>query len=78
MGQVSKKITVEQGLLSLVIDKVHEDDLPIDITTGKKSTDYNGDTQVDVLFEYKEEDKMLFTRVLSECINQYNNIPTKR
>jgi hypothetical protein len=78
MGMVNKKVTIEKGLLSLIIDKVHEDGNPIAITTGKKSTDFNGDTQVDVLFEFEEGDKLIFNQVLNECINQYNNIPARR
>jgi hypothetical protein len=72
------KCTVELGVLNLMIERVHEDNLPIEIVTGHRIVDYNGDTQVDVMFEYAEEYGGMFRALLAECMNLYTNLPNDR
>lgn len=66
------KYTMINPILSLLINRVHEDNLPIHITTGKLEKDYNGDVQVDVLVECEDCDVELWHRVLTESIEAYS------
>lgn len=67
-----EKDTMNNNILSILIDRIHEDNLPINLTTGKKQKDYNGDVQVDVLVECDDCDVELWHRVLAESIETYS------
>lgn len=67
-----EKYTMNNNILSILIDRIHEEDLPINITTGNKQKDYNGDVQVDVLVECDDCDVELWHRVLNESVKTYS------
>lgn len=67
-----EKYTMNNNILSILIDRIHEDNLPINITTGKREKDYNGDVQVDVLVECDDCDVELWHRVLAKSIETYS------
>lgn len=69
--QCEKRMSIYIGFLNHMIEKAHEEALPITITTGRQQTDCNGDVQVEVLIEYAETDKWIFTKFLNEAINEY-------
>lgn len=56
-------------LLSALIEKVHEENIPVNITTGKSFIDYNGDKQVDVFMEYDDKNATLINEVICNSIN---------
>lgn len=60
---------MHKRLLDALIETVHEDDVPMNITTGASSVDCNGDRQVDVLLEYDDKDAALINAVISNTIN---------
>lgn len=62
------KFTMSKELASVVIERVHEENLPISIYKGKEAVDENGDRQVDVLLEC--EDMELVNQILSEELNK--------
>lgn len=67
-----EKYTMNNSILSILIDRVHEEGLPINLTTGNKQKDYNGDVQVDVLVECEDCDVELWHRLLADSINTYS------
>jgi hypothetical protein len=54
-----------------MVEKIKEEDLPISVTTGRITEDYNGDKQIEVLFEYQAEDKMIFSKALDDVFNNF-------
>ncbi len=61
-----KKMQMNTKLASIIIDRIHEENLPITISTGEKLDD----EMIDVLVESDEEG--LFSQLLNETIN--NNL----
>lgn len=61
-----KKMQMNTKLASIIIDLIHEENLPITISTGEKLDD----EMIDVLVESDEEG--LFSTLLNETIN--NNL----
>ncbi len=66
---MKKNLVMHGKLLSAFIAKVHEDNIPVNVTTGKHLVDYNGDKQVDVLLEYDDKDSELINKVMCNSIN---------
>lgn len=66
-----KKCTVNLKLMNAMVEKIKEEDLPISVTTGRITEDYNGDKQIEVLFEYQTEDKMIFSKALDDVFNNF-------
>lgn len=64
------KYTMNNSILSILVNRIHEEDLPINITTGKREKDENGDVQVEVLVECEDCDVELWHRVLAESIQK--------
>ena len=67
----SDKVEMNKGLLEAWFEAVHENDLPVNIQTGKEFDDCNGDRTVEVLMEYDEIDKMLVMEALNATINEW-------
>ena len=61
------KYTMNKRLAAQLINRVHEDNLPITIHEGNERFDANGDRMVDVLIDY--EDPFLVNDVLTDIIN---------
>lgn len=64
------KYTMNNSILSILVNRIHEEDLPINITTGKRKKNENGDVQVEVLVECEDCDVELWHRVLAESIQK--------
>lgn len=66
---MEKNFVMHGKLLSALIEKVHEENIPVNITTGKSFIDYNGDKQVDVFMEYDDKNATLINEVICNSIN---------
>ena len=58
---------MNKRIAAQLINRVHEDNLPITIHEGNEHFDGNGDRMVDVLIDY--EDPFLVNDVLTDIIN---------
>lgn len=67
----SDKVEMNKGLLEAWLEAVHENDLPVNIQTGKEFDDCNGYRTVEVLMGYDESDKMLVMGALNATINEW-------
>jgi hypothetical protein len=65
-------MTMFIGFVNHIIEKAHEEALPITITTGRQRTDCNGDMQVDVLIEYAESDKWIVAKFMNEAMEEFD------
>lgn len=66
---MKKNFVMHEKLLSALIEKVHEENIPVNITTGKSFIDYNGDKQIDVFMEYDDKNATLIDEVICNSIN---------
>ena len=64
---MERKYTIPKKTAALLINKVHEDDLPITVHEGNERVEPNGDRMVDVLLDY--DDPFLVNDVLTDIIN---------
>lgn len=64
---MERKYTMNKRLAAQLINRVHEDNLPITIHEGNEHFDGNGDRMVDVLIDY--DDLFLVNDVLTDIIN---------
>ena len=64
---MERKYTIPKKTAALLINKVHEDDLPITVHEGYERVEPNGDRLVDVLLDY--DDPFLVNDVLTDIIN---------
>ena len=64
---MERKYTMNKRLAAQLINRVHEDNLPITIHEGNEMFDANGDRMVDVLID--DEDPFLVNDVLTDIIN---------
>ncbi len=64
---MERKYTIPKKTAALLINKVHEDDLPITVHEGNERVEPNGDRLVDVLLDY--DDPFLVNDVLTDIIN---------
>ena len=64
---MERKYTIPKKTAALLINKVHEDDLPITVHEGNERVEPNGDRLVDVLLVY--DDPFLVNDVLTDIIN---------
>ena len=59
-------------LVDALINRIQEDNLPIEVHQGEEYTDCHGDRQVNVLLEY--DDPNLVNVVLTDTINMTYNL----
>lgn len=64
---MERKYTIPKKTAALLINKVHEDDLPITVHEGNERVEPNGDRLVDVLLDY--DVPFLVNDVLTDIIN---------
>ena len=64
---MERKYTMNKKIAAQLINRVHEDNLPITIHEGNEHFDGNGDRMVDVLIDY--EDPFLVNDVLTDITN---------
>ena len=64
---MERKYTMNKKIAAQLINRVHEDNLPITIHEGNEHFDGNGDRMVDVLIDY--DDPFLVNDVLTDIIN---------
>lgn len=64
---MERKYTIPKKTAALLINKIHEDDLPITVHEGNERVEPNGDRLVDVLLDY--DDPFLVNDVLTDIIN---------
>ena len=65
--RMKRKYTMIKKLAAILINRVHEENLPITIHEGNEKIDGNGDKMVDVLLDY--DDPFLMNDVLTDIIN---------
>ena len=64
---MERKYTINKKIAAQLINRVHEENLPITIHEGNERVEANGDRQVDVLIDY--EDPFLVNDVLADIMN---------
>lgn len=64
---MERKYTIPKKTAALLINKVHEDDLPITVHEGNERVEPNGDRLVDVLLDY--DDPFLMNDVLTDILD---------
>lgn len=65
--RMERKYTMNKKLAAILINRVHEENLPITIHEGNEKIDGNGDKMVDVLLDY--DDPFLMNDVLTDIVN---------
>ena len=65
--KMERKYTMNKRIAAQLINRVHEENLPITIHEGNERFDANGDRMVDILIDY--EDPFLVNDVLTDIIN---------
>ena len=65
---MERKYTMIKPLAAVLISRIHEENLPIEVHEGNERIDCHGDRQVDVLLVY--EDQSLLRRLIDDCINK--------
>ena len=65
--RMERKYTMNKKLAAILINRVHEEKLPITIHEGNEKIDGNGDKMVEVLLDY--DDPFLMNDVLTDIIN---------
>lgn len=73
---IRKKITMHSKVSNILMELVHEENLPVNIETGPKHIDCNGDKQIDVLLEYEEKDADCVNEALTRAVNEAANLIT--
>ena len=66
--KMERKYTMNKRIAAQLINRVHEENLPIAIHEGNEKIDANGDRMVDVLLDY--DDPFLVNDVLTDIINK--------
>lgn len=69
---MERKYTMNKKLAAILINRVHEENLPIEVHEGNEQVDCHADRQVDVLLVYEDPD--LVNDVLSDTINTTFNL----
>ena len=64
---MERKYMMNKRMAAILINRVHEENLPITIHEGNEQIDGNGDRLVDVLLDY--DDPFLVNDVLTDIIN---------
>lgn len=64
---MERKYTIPKKLASLLINKVHEENLPISVHEGNEKVEANGDRFVDVLLDY--DDPFIVNDLLTDVMN---------
>ena len=64
---MERKYTINKKIAAILINRVHEENLPITVHEGNERIDVNGDRLVDVLLDY--DDPFLVNDVLSDLFN---------
>ena len=63
------QVEINNKVLEILLDIIHEEDLPINADIGERLTDYNGNISTNVLFDYSPESAALFNEVMCRAIN---------
>ncbi len=66
---MERKYTMRKTLAAAIINRIHEENLPIEVHEGNEQVDCHGDKQVDILLVYDNPD--LVNNVISDTINEY-------
>lgn len=65
---MERKYTMYKPYAAAVINRIHEENLPIEVHEGNEQIDCHGDRQVDVLLIYEDPD--LVNDVLTDVMNK--------
>lgn len=66
---MERKYTMYKPLAAALINRIHEENLPIEVHEGNEQLDCHGDRQVDVLLVYDDPD--LVNDVLCDLMNSF-------
>lgn len=69
---MERKYTMYNPYAAAVINRIHEDNLPIEVHEGNEQLDCHGDRQVDILLVYDDPD--LVNDVLTDVMNKTFNL----
>ena len=63
---MERKYTINKKIAAILINRVHEENLPITVHEGNEKIDVNGDRLVDVLLDY--DDPFLVDDILTDLM----------
>ena len=69
---MERKYTMIKPIAAALINRVHEENLPIEVHEGNEQIDCHGDRQVDILLVYEDQD--LVRNLIDDCINKTYNL----
>lgn len=71
---IRENFSMHSKVLERFTETAYDTAVPVNIEIGARHKDFNGDTQVDVLLEYEEQDRECVSKVLGDAINDYISI----
>lgn len=66
---IRKNFTMHSKLLKRFTELAYDTAVPVNIEIGARHKDFNGDTQIDVLLEYDEQDRECVNKALTDAVN---------
>lgn len=66
---MKKQCEMNKKVLQVLLDIVHEEDIPLNIEVGDEMCDDNGDRTVDILLEYDIENSPIVNETICRAIN---------
>lgn len=64
-----RKIEAHCRVIEALQEIVREENIPVEITIGNETIDYNGDKQVEVCLEFAEADEVAVNDSLNKAVN---------
>lgn len=63
-----KKYRIHNKAANFLIELVHDENIPVTIQLGQSHKDFNGDTQIDILLEFEDQNVVLVNEALNKAI----------
>lgn len=67
--EMKKQAEINTKVLEVLLDIIHEENLPINVEVGERFVNDNGSSSADVLFDYESEHSSLFNETMCKAIN---------
>lgn len=68
-NDMKKQVEINNKVLEVLLDIIHEENLPINVDVGERFVDDNGSISVNVLFDYESEHSSLLNETICKAIN---------
>lgn len=66
---IRENFSMHSKVLERFMELAYDSTVPVNIEIGARHKDFNGDTQVDVLLEYDEQDRECVNKALTDAVN---------